>query len=370
LVVPYFNSAVVYASLFAFMAVGLTLTYLTTKVPNFAYGSFVTIGIYTAYTMWKINGINPYYASLVAFLLGGVSSVIMYASVLRPLAKRGSSLVAQMMATFGIDIGFIGIFGIYTDYLRERYTLNDTKQFFQLLADFNFGGVPGIVYVAPAALAFVTIALYLLLTRTKFGVAMRASVENPPLARILGINVERVYVVSWLLAGGFAGMAGSLYTLWLPGGTSSGSDLIVEVFASSIFGGLTSIFGAILGGLAIGGSEIVVGTDLTTGFGTIGAAAFGGILVLLGVYSWRRKKVRARVLGVLGIVLGAYVLAGALSGRAFDPLVPGLVDGFGAEAIAYQKAVPLLIMVATLLILPKGLISIKWRRLLRREKKT
>ncbi len=372
LVIPYFNSAVVYASLFAFMAVGLTLTYLTTKVPNFAYGSFVTIGIYTAYTMWKINGIDPYFASLVAFMLAGLSSAIMYVVVLRPLAKRGSSLVSQMMATFGVDIGFIGIFGIYTDYLRDRYTLNDTKQFFQLQADFNLGGVPGIVYVAPAALTLVTIALYILLTRTKFGVAMRASVENPSLARVLGINVERVHVVSWVLAGGFAGMAGSFYTLWLPGGTSSGSDLIVEVFASSILGGLTSIFGAILGGLVIGGGEIVVGTDLTTGFGAIGAAAFGGIIVLLGLYAWSKKKfrVRVRVLGVLGIGLGAYVLAESFAGVALDPLVPGLVSGFGAEAIAYQKAIPLLIMVAALLLLPKGLVSINWRRLVRRERKT
>ncbi len=372
MVIPYFNSAVVYASLFAFMAVGLTLTYLTTKVPNFAYGSFVTIGIYTAYTMWKINGIGPYFASLVAFMLAGATSVIMYVVVLRPLAKRGSSLVSLMMATFGVDIGFIGIFGIYTDYLRDRYTLNDTKQFFQLQADFNLGGVPGIVYVAPAALALVTIALYLLLTRTKFGVAMRASVENPPLARILGINVERVYMVGWLLAGGFAGMAGSFYTLWLPGGTSSGSDLIVEVFASSILGGLTSIFGSILGGLVIGGSEIVLGTDLTTGFGGIGAAALGGIVLLLGLYVWRKEKgrVRARVLGVLGLVIGAYVVLESLSGIALDPLVSGLVGGFGAESIAYQKAVPLLIMVAALLLLPKGLVSINWRRLLRREKKT
>src|SRR5256712_634850 len=274
MVVPYFNSAVVYASLFAFMAIGLTLTYLTTKVPNFAYGSFVTIGLYTAYTMWKISGIGPYYASAVAFLLAGLSSAVMYLVVLRPLARRGSSLVSLMIATFGVDFGFVGIFGIYTDYLTNRYTLNDTKQFFQLQADFNLAGVPGIVYVAPAVLTLVTLLLYILLTRTKFGVAMRASVENPSLAKVLGINVERVYVVSWILAGGLA-----------------------------------------------------------------------------------------------GIVLGAYVFLEAASGLSLDPLVPGLVSGFGVEAIAYQKAVPLLIMVAALLVMPKGLVSINWKKLLRRERK-
>src|SRR5881409_2758157 len=103
MVVPYFNSAVVYASLFAFMAIGLTLTYLTTKVPNFAYGSFVTIGIYTSYTLYRTSGINPYGSIAVAFLLGALSSVAMYLGILRTLARRGSSLVALMIATFAVD---------------------------------------------------------------------------------------------------------------------------------------------------------------------------------------------------------------------------------------------------------------------------
>ena len=143
----------------------------------------------------------------------------------------------------------------------------------------------------------------------------------------------------------------------------------MEIFASSILGGLTSIFGAILGGLVIGGSEIVVGTDLTTGFGAVGAATLGVLLLLASIYLWREKKDRARILGIVGIVVSAYVLLEAASGLSLDPLVPGLVGGFGVEAIAYQKAVPLLIMVAALLVMPKGLVSINWKKLLRRARK-
>lgn len=358
-----------YASLFALMAIGLTLTYLTTKVPNFAYGSFVTIGTYTAYTLFKINGISPYYATTAAFVIGGASSVVMYLGVLRPLARRGSSLVSQMIATFGIDIAFVGIIGIYTDYMAVRYRLNDTKQFFPLLADFSFGGVPGIVLIAPFGLALITLVLYVLLNRTKFGVAMRASVENPPLARILGINVERVYVVSWMLAGGFAGLAGSLYTLWLPGGTDTGSVIIVEIFASSILGGLSSLFGAVLGGLVIGGSEIVITTDLAGGFGFGGTAIIAALLIVIGAYLWLKKRLRARVVSAAAILVGAYIVVEMIFGYPIDFLVPGLVRGFGAWAITYQKAIPLVIMVVTLLLLPKGLVSIDWGRLLRREER-
>jgi len=302
---PYIVSSIVYASLFGLMAIGLTLTYLTTKVPNFAYGSFVTIGIYTSFTIYRLLGLSPYVSAPIAFAVGGLGSVAMYLGILRTLARRGSSLVSLMIATLALDIGFIGIFGIYTDYLYYNLGIFDSKSFYQLLLDFSLLGLPGLLYVAPASLAVVTIGLFILLTKTKFGIAMRASVENPNLARILGINVEKVYVFAWFLAGGFAAMAGSYYDLFFTGTTSSGSDLIVEIFASSILGGLASIYGAAIGGLIIGASEI--------------------LLTLVGV------------------------------------------DFFGSWVARYQRGIPLVIMIITLLVLPQGLSSIDWKKILRLE---
>ncbi len=365
-------SAVVYGTFFALMAMGLTLTYLTTKVPNFAYGSFVTIGLYTAYQLSTLNHISPYASSLLAFVVSGLTSVLMYIGVLRPLARRGTPLVGLMIATFGVDIGFIGIFGIYTDLLQYNYKLVDAKQFYYLPGDFSlniFGQqVQGVVFTAPAFLALIAVAIYLLFTKTRFGIAMRASVENASLARVLGINVERVYVVSWMLAGGFAGMAGSLYTLALPGGTSTGSDLIVEIFASSILGGLSSIFGAIVGGLVIGGSEDIVTAELSQGFGYVGTSVIAALLIILGVYLLRRRKRSTMVGGVLLALLGAYAVFEMVTGFSTDFFVSGLVNGFQSAAIPFQKGVPLLIMVITLLVLPKGLISIRLARRKRTEK--
>jgi len=362
LVPGYLISAVVYGTLFALMAMGLTLTYLTTKVPNFAYGSFVTIGLYTAYQLATLNQISPYAASLLAFVVSGGASVLMYVGILRPLSNRGTPLVALMIATFGIDIGFIGIFGIYTDYLQTRYKLVDAKQFFSIPGDFSLLGVQGVVFVAPLFLALLTLMLFLLFTRTKFGVAMRASIENPPLARVLGINVERVYVVSWLLAGGFAGLAGSLYTLWLPGGTSTGSNLIVEIFASSILGGLGSIFGAVIGGLVIGGSEDLMTIGLGLGFGYIGAGIIAILAIFTGVYLLRKKTRGRKVAGIILGAFGAYMLLEMATGFSTDLLVQGLVNGFGPDVTPFQKGIPLLIMVIALMVLPQGLISIRLRR--------
>jgi branched-chain amino acid transport system permease protein len=369
LVPAFLLAAVLYGTFFALMAMGLTLTYMTTKVPNFAYGSFVTIGLYTAYQLSTLNHITPYWSCIIAFFVSGISSVVMYMGVLRPLARRGTPLVGQMIATFGVDIGFIGIFGIYTDYLQTRYRLVDAKQFYYLAGDFNVNvlgqEIQGVVFVAPLILALITLAIYLLFTKTRFGIAMRASVENASLARVLGINVERVYVASWMIAGGFAGIAGAIYTLALPGGTSTGSDLIVEIFASSILGGLTSIFGAVLGGLVIGGSEDIVTTELSQGFGFIGTGVIAVIIILLGILVFRKRKRNLRVLGIILALIGVYIMAEMATGFVDDLFVAGLVNGFQSQVIPFQKGIPLLIMVITLLVLPQGLVSLNWKRLRR-----
>jgi branched-chain amino acid transport system permease protein len=350
------------------MALGLTLTYLTTKVPNFAYGSFVGIGVYTAYTLFKIQKVSPYYSTFFSFLLGAVASVLMYVIVLRPLARRGSSIVSLMIATFGVDIAFVGIFGIYTDYITVRYSLGDAKSFYPLQADFSMLGTQGIVLTSPFALFLVSIGLYILLKKTKFGTAMRAAVENPSLAKILGVNVEAVYIFSWMLAGGLAGIAGSLYTLWLPGGTSTGSDLIVEIFASSILGGLSSIFGAVIGGLIIGVSEISLTNYLAQGFGFFGTLLIIVLLILTGAGLLKRKRLRQKISGFILMAIGIYIAVDIALGLSFIPVAQQLVSGFGPDAIAYQKGIPLMIMVVTLLLLPKGISSIEWKRILRRRK--
>ncbi len=288
------------------MSVGITLTYLTTRVPNFAHGAFVTVGAYTCFSLLRIDHVGPYSSLPLSFLVGGALAVSMYLLVLKPLARRGASIISLMIATLAVDIIFIGIFGIYTDYLSSAYKIGDAKLFFALSAsDFRFAGINGVVYVAPVALAAITLGLYLVLTRTRFGIAMRATVENPNLARTVGVNTEVVYVISWFAAGGLTAVAGNFYVLWQPGEPDVGSQLLIAMFAGSILGGLKNIYGAVAGGLIVGAGEILVTT--------FGAQYLG---------SW--------------------------------------VD-------AYEPGIPLLMMVATLLLFPGGITSVNWRGLFSRR---
>lgn len=302
MVIPvFFYAAVIYASLFALMSLGLTLTYMTTEVPNFAHGSLVTLGAYVAYSLYRFVGLNTYGSVPFAFLLSGLVALAMYRIVIRPLAARGSATITLMIATLAIDTVFIGIFGIYTDLLSQIFVFSDSRYFILLGLDFSLFGQRGVLYVAPISLAIITLTIYLVLTRTKFGLAMRASVENPSLALIDGVNVQRVYHVSWLIGGGLAGLAGAMITLWVPAGPSVGTDLIIAIFAASILGGMKSIYGAVIGGVLVGGGEILL---------TIYAAS----------------------------LLGGWV-------------------------VDYQIGIPLLIMASTLLLAPKGITAVRWRSL-------
>ena len=241
-------------------------------------------------------------------MVGGLIAIGIYLIVLRPLSRRGAPIISLMIATLAVDIIFVGIFGIYSDYLYQVKEVYDAKLFYALTgADFTLFGVNGVAYVAPTALALTTIILYVVLTRTRFGLAMRATVENSNLAKVVGINTEVVYVTSWFIAGGVAAIAGVFYSLWLGGEPDIGSILLISMFAGSILGGLKSIYGAVFGGLVVGGSEIIVTT------------------------------------------LGAQYV--------------------GAWVTAYEPGIPLLVMVITLLVLPGGITSLDWRRLLSRGRK-
>lgn len=281
------------------------MTYMTTRVPNFAHGSFITLGLYFAYTTYHFWGVSPYIDSPMAFALGGTAAVAVYGLVLRPLAKRGVPLVGLMIATLAVDTMFLGVVNVFAGYLANVYHVGNSLTIIFFTADFTVWGVKGLFIMAPLFLAAIAGGLYLLLTRTKFGIAMRAAVENPNLAGVLGVNVERIYIISWFLAGGLAGVAGSFLPMEAAGSPYTGSDLIVAIFAASILGGLTNIFGAVIGGIIIGLSETLLPTYLAQ-------------------------------------VLGSWVTA-------------------------YAGSIPLLIMVAALLITPNGVTAVNWRRLFRME---
>jgi len=304
---PIFSDAVIFASLLALLSIGLTLTYLTTRVPNFAHASFATVGVYIALVSTRVWDTGPYFAIPIAFAISGVIAVALYTLILKPLIRKGASQAIQMVATLAFDLIMIAILNITADYIVKTFRVT-SREFTLRSYDAEFMGLPLIVFAAPIAVAIIAITLHIMLRKTKFGIAMRAATQNPDLSGTVGINVKLIYGVSWFLGGGLAGIAGALMSLWFQGDPNLGPQLIPSVFAASIAGGFFSIYGAIAGGLLVGFTE----------------------------------------------VLGTRFLAGE----------------FGSWLIAYRPLIPLIFIVVTLLLAPRGLAGINWSKLRRHGSRT
>ncbi len=258
----------VYANLLVLMTVGLTFTFITLKVPNFAHGDFVAIGAYVAYSLFRVAGTNPYQTLPVSFLVPGVIAMIAYVGLFRPLVRSGAGIATMMVAYLAAETVIFSCMLIYaqtmvlvTGFYFLSFIMTDVE-----VKIFGYG-----FELLPLASTLVVIGfaviLYLFLTRTKFGTAMRAAIENPSLASTLGIDVELIYAISWFIAGGLTGVAGGLITMAAPSGPYIGWVYITRIFAGSVLGGLSSIWGAILGGFIVGASEILGIYWLTTDFG-------------------------------------------------------------------------------------------------------
>lgn len=249
--------AITYASELTLLSIGFTLTYLTAKIPNFAHGTYAGFGIYVSYTFAKFFGINPYLGFPIAFLIGGLLSIIIYKLVISTLTKMGSGSIVLTIATLAIQIFLGALLNIYA-YMFIAFYKQYATAFLLKDYDFKIGEISGIFFVSIGISVITVIILHYLLTRTKMGIAMRATAEDPELASVLGININNVQLFSWFLTGGLASLAGAMIPFWLLSSPMTGSGIITSIMAGSLLGGFESVYGAIIGGFTIGLSEVLL----------------------------------------------------------------------------------------------------------------
>lgn len=293
------EGAVVYSNLLVLLGIGLTITYITTGVPNFAQGSMAILGSYLSLTLWFVFGMHPYYSLFISFIFGGAAGVGIYVFVLRPMIKREAMVVTLMIATLAVDLILLGILGAYSEMLGS-FTKRATKKFIFTPLDFEILGVDAILVISSCIILLFLLALFALLYKTKFGIALRASMENPSLAGIMGVDVEHTRLFSWFLSGSLAAVAGSMLPFRQEIVPLTGTMIIVSIFAASIVGGLRNIHGALAGGYIIGISESLVTFYLS--------------------------------------------------------------EIFGPGVLVYSKVVSLIVLVAALIVAPMGIVNVRWSK--------
>ncbi len=232
-------------SLYALMALGITLTMRVIRLPNFAHAEFVTTGAFTALVVSHFLSRSPAVILVSATIAGAVVALLSHLLVFRPMSRRKLSTYAMLLVSFAV--GLILRYILFV--LSDSYQLFDkriqipmqilVRESFIVLTNFT-------LTIVPVSIACV-MALALLLARTALGREMRALASNPELAHILGMRVERIRSLTWLLTGATAGLAGALWGLYTFVNPLLGWLAILPVFAAAILGGLSSFTGTILG---------------------------------------------------------------------------------------------------------------------------
>ena len=274
-------NGVIYGLLLFMVSAGLTLIFGMMGVLNFAHASFYMVGAYLAYTLQKFVGFTA--AVLLSTVLVGLLGVIVERFFLRRVHKHGHA--HELLLTFGLTFIIAELIKLFYGNFSVEYRVPEFLNFaaFQVFStDYPFyrllmGGVSLLVFGL----------IYLLLTRTRVGIVVRAAIHRPQMAEALGHNVPLVFMAVFGIGAALAGLAGALAGAFYTTNPNMALELGGIVFVVVVVGGLGSMAGAMIASLLIGLiSSFAVGVDLSLAslLGLFGAGDWalqmGGLMTL------------------------------------------------------------------------------------------
>jgi branched-chain amino acid transport system permease protein len=273
---------------YALVAMGLTLQYGISRIMNLAYGETIIAASFLAYVLNNSLGINPLLGLLIAAPSGFVLGYLIYGIMLRPLVVRSKSAMSlevdSILATFGLLFVIQGvmlvIFG--ANYMSYSYM--------------NFGvDILGASVAANRLLALglaVAIGggLYLLLTRTLWGTALRAVAVSATSAPLVGIDANRAARLAFALGGALAACGGVAISMYQTLTATSGVVFTMKALIVVIMGGVGNLLGALSAGLILGLVETFVATYVSPGL-TLAAV----YLIFLCILLWRPSGLFGKV---------------------------------------------------------------------------
>lgn len=260
-------------SLYALVALGIVLLYRSSRVLNFAHGDMATLGTFVAFTL--LTRALPFPIAIAASLAAVAAlGAVFFFAVLRP--ARESTLLGRIVITLGFALLLSGVMQIVwgNDTQTFPFPLSDTRVYRigeVVVSEMNLGTI-----LAGVALMGL---MYLLVQRTKVGLAMRAVAQNPTAAQVLGIPARRIYALTWALASALGGAAGVLLAPVVYLDPFMMLDPFLKGFAGAVLGGMDSMPGAVLGGFLLGVAESVFAGYVSFKFKT--TLAFGVIILVL-----------------------------------------------------------------------------------------
>jgi ABC-type branched-subunit amino acid transport system permease subunit len=234
---------------YSLVAIGLTLIWGVMGVANFAHGAFLMVGMYTAYWLFALAGIDPFlgiFASMaVMFIVGWYMQKYLVNKIM------DAPHYNQFLLTIGVSIFLenLALF-LWPDYRQLNVSYRSIA--FSVGAGYRIELVRLFAFLIAAVLS---ISLYCFLKLTDLGKAIRSSSQNKVGAQVVGINVWKIYILTFAIGAACAGAAGAVISPYYPTSHSVGSLFILVAFVVVCIGGMGNLLGAMVGGLIIGLAE-------------------------------------------------------------------------------------------------------------------
>ena len=262
---------------YALMASGLTLVFGIMRVINVAQGAMVILGAYLSYSLFTRLHVDPFLSILLiapAMFALGVGIHRIFIRSLRASNAEEMSLLVTWATALAIE-GTLAV--AYTTTLRS--TIPSYAQHSWLIGGYRVAEVRVYGFLMSGAILF---GLYLLLSRTRYGRSIRATVQNPTSARLLGVNADQVSAIGFGIGVSTAAAAGAVYGMIYPFNPGSHYDLISRLLSIVVLGGIGSVGGAVVAALILGVAESVVAVAISPTW-----SAFVFFVVLIAVLLFR-----------------------------------------------------------------------------------
>jgi branched-chain amino acid transport system permease protein len=245
-------SAVLLAGFYAAMAYGLGLIYGVLRIVNLAHGGIIMAAAYLAWQLFTRFGLDPYLAIPIALVVFFALGVAIYQGLVRFLPRGAAGAVQSLLLLFGVwlvirNAAYL-LFTGNDQAINTRYATSSVR---------IFGAHYSVNRILVFAVSTVALlVLHLFLTRTYWGKAVRAVAQNPDSATLAGINVDRVYVLTFGLGTALAGLAGVLASTLFAFNPSFGAGELLKSFVIIVLGGLGSVLGIALGAAVLAFAEV------------------------------------------------------------------------------------------------------------------
>jgi branched-chain amino acid transport system permease protein len=261
---------------YALVAIGYSLVFGVLRLIHLAHGEVFMVGAYIGLEVMLALHVGPVAALAAAIVGTALLGIVLELILFRPIRRKGGSFLAPMVTSIGAGL-----------ILQEVFT----KIFGAEQSEFPTGLGRDVYHIGPLlvsatqmfimAIAVLSmIVLHLFISRTRYGMAMRAVAENVEIASVLGINTDAVIMLTFAVASALAGIAGVLvglaYTAVSP---FMGINMAVKGLAIMLVGGLGSVYGAMVGGLLLGIVEVLCVAYAASSYRD--AVAFGLMIVIL-----------------------------------------------------------------------------------------